>query len=483
MEQGIGVLGLMGILLLICPLSGVQGEEASAYMGHRISLNLKDADVVTVLHLIAEEAGLNLVVAPGVQGAVDVHLVNVPWDQALDEIIRSQDLVKRQVGNVLHVDSIEGLKRKLEVKELLRNDAQRDLEAQTKTLEDQEKRRLREEMVSRIFSVRYARAQELKANLEPNLTSDFQGQPMGSIQVNEFANSLLVRDLPEVLDQIAALLAELDRPTRQVLIEARIVEANSAFARELGVQWGANWAGARGDWGYAVGEDIGSAFWTQRTGDRQADFLSGVNIPEFLVDLPASAALGFDPSAVGISVGRIAGDILNLDLRLTAAETEGLTKILSRPKIVAMDNFEATIARGEEIPYIVTGQEGEAPDVQYKEALLKLTVRPHVIDDQRIAMDITLNNDAKTDEFTVSATSVFPIISREEASTRALLKEGETVVLGGIITREKREGESGVPALREIPILSWLFKTTSKQHSERELLIFITSWILEGGGA
>jgi len=300
----------------------------------------------------------------------------------------------------------------------------------------------------------------------------------GSIQVNEFTNSLLVRDLPEVLEEIELILARLDIPTRQVLIEARIIEANSTFARELGVQWGTNWAGPRGDWGYAVGEDISTTAWTRRTGNRQADFLSGVPTPEFMVDFPAAAVAGFNPAAAGIQIGRIAGDILNLDLRLTAAESEGLTKILSRPKIVAMDNFEATIARGDDIPYIIPQELEKASEVQFEKAQLQLTVRPHVIDDERIAMDITLTNDAKTDEFTVSATSRLPIISRQTASTRALLQSGETVVLGGIITQEKRDSETGVPGLKKIPVLSWLFKTTGKSEASKELLIFITTWIL-----
>jgi type IV pilus assembly protein PilQ len=483
LPRKMGILILVGVVLFFGPVTQGRGGNEALYTGFPISLNLKDADVVTVLHLIAEEAKLNLVVGEDVKGTVDVHLVNVPWDQALDEILRAEDLVKRQVGNVLHVYTVEGLKRELEVKELLRSDAQKESDAQAKVWESQALLRVREDMVSRVFSIRYAKAPELKTNLEPHLSRNIQGEPLGSIEVNEYSNSLLVRDLPEVLDRIAALLADLDRPTRQVLIEARIVEANSTFARELGVQWGANWAGPRGDWGYKVGEDVGSASWTQRTGNKQADFLSGVNLPSYLVDLPAAAISGINPAAAGISIGRIAGDILNLDLRLTAAESEGLTKILSRPKIVAMDNFEATIARGEDIPYILPQELGKVAEVQFEKAQLQLRVRPHVIDDQRVAMDIALNNDAKTDEVTIASTSEFPIISRQEATTRALLRNGETVVLGGIVTQEHSEDQTGVPGLMHIPLLSWLFKTKGKTEASKELLIFITTWILEGEGA
>ncbi len=172
-----------------------------------------------------------------------------------------------------------------------------------------------------------------------------------------------------------------------------------------------------------------------------------------------------------------------LDVQLTALENQGRLHILSRPKIVTTDNFEAVIKRGEDIPYILRRQAEEVPDVQFKEAKLQLRVRPHVIGEDRVSMDIAIHNDARTDEVVTAEGSEFPIIARQEVTTRALVTDGETVVLGGIIRQEKRKREIGVPYLMDIPGLSWLFKRNVKNEDLRELLIFITPRILEGEGA
>jgi len=234
---GIGVWLLAAAWMGWAPPAFGQSVE---YKGFPISLNLREADVVTVLHILAEEARLNLVVADDVRGKVDVHLVNVPWDQALDEVLRSRDLVKRRVGNILHVNTMEGLKRELEMKELLRSEERRNLEAQQKTREIQGKLREEEELArplaARTFNVRYAKVVELQKNLLPYLSRDAKGQPRGGIEVNEFSNTLLVRDTQPVLDDIAELLPKLDRPTPQVLIEARIVEVNSDAVKDLGIE-------------------------------------------------------------------------------------------------------------------------------------------------------------------------------------------------------------------------------------------------------
>ncbi len=214
MRRGMGVVAVVLLALAGFAHPGL-GQEVQ-YRGFPVSLNLREADVVTVLHVLAEEAGVNLVVGDDVRGKVDVHLVNVPWDQALDEILRSKDLVKRQVGNVLHVLTTEGLKRELDRKELLRLEERRDLEARQKAKEILARMREEEELAkpleTRTFPVRYAKAAELQKNLLPHLSRDPKGQPRGSIEVNEFANMLVVRDLPEILNEISALMARLDSP-------------------------------------------------------------------------------------------------------------------------------------------------------------------------------------------------------------------------------------------------------------------------------
>lgn len=477
MRAMMGLLVLCGICWLADPKGGVLGEETPAYRGFPISLNLKDADIVTVLHLIAEETGLNLVVADDVKGKLDIHLKNVPWDQALDEILRAKDLVKRQVGNVLHVYTVDGLKRELEIKDLQRGDVRKELEAEQKAREVRDKLRMDEmeakPLVSRVFSIRYAKAQELQKNLLPHLSRDAKGQPRGSIEVNEFSNTLLVRDIPEVLDEISGLLARLDRPLPQILIEARIVEVNTDAVRDLGIQWGGRFQSPGGNlFGGASGIS---------TSPQTGATITAIADRAFAVNFPAAFAAGGPTAALGVTLGTLAKNLL-LDIQLSALETEGRAQILSRPKVITTDNFEAVIKRGEDIPYVLRRQADEVPDVQFKEAKLQLKVRPHVIGEDRITMDIAINNDARSSDAVVATGIEFPIISKQEAVTRALVREGETVVVGGIIQHTKRSTDSGVPYFKDIPVLSWLFGRKQRQEITRELLIFITPRILEEPG-
>jgi len=468
---------LAAVLLALVSLVGRAWSQAGEYRGFPVSLNLREADVVTVLHVLAEEAGLNLVVAEDVRGKVDVHLVNVPWDQALDEILRSKDLVKRQVGNVLHVLTTEGLKRELDRRELLRAEERKDLEARQKTREIAAKIREEEEMArpleTRTFPVRYAKAVELQKNLLPHLSRDSKGQPRGSIEVNEFANMLVVRDMPGVLDEISGLMTRLDRPTPQILIEARIVEVNSEAVKDLGIQWGGQYSSTSGGDTNAIGGARGFS-----PSSSSATNITEIAARAFAVNLPAAnPVLG-----LGMTFGKLLEGLI-LDVQLTALENQGRAQILSRPKIVTMDNQEAVIKRGEDIPYVLRRQSNEVPDVQFKEAKLQLKVRPHVIGEERIAVEVSISNDARTGDVVVAEGSVFPIIARQEAQTRALMRDGDTMVLGGIIRQEKRKRERGVPFLQDLPVLSWLFRNDFRSEESRELLIFITPRIVSEEGA
>jgi len=457
----------------------MSSAQESQYRGFPVSLNLKDADIVTVLHVLAEEAGLNLVVGEDVKGRIDVHLVDVPWDQALEEILRNKGLVKRQVGNVLHVLTTDGLKRELERKELLRAEEAKELEAKQKAKEILSRIQQEEEMAkpleTRTFFIRYAKAAELQKNLQPHLSRDSKGQPRGSIEVNEFANVLVVRDIQPVLEDMEELLRRLDRPTPQVLIEARIVEVNTEAVKDLGIQWGGEYREENTSRGTvtAIGGARGVSPDPTSTGN-----ITEIATRGFAVNLPAS-----DPVlGLGITLGRIVEGLI-LDIQLTALERAGRAHVLSRPKIVTMDNQEAVIKRGEDIPYVLRRQYNEVPDVQFKEAKLQLKVRPHVIGEDRLSVEVSINNDARTGDVVVSEGSVFPIIARQEAQTRALIRDGDTMVLGGIIRQERRKRERGVPFLKDLPVLSWLFRSDFKSEDSKELLIFITPRILREEGA
>jgi type IV pilus assembly protein PilQ len=460
-------------------------SPGEVYMGERINLDFQNIDISNVFRLLAEVSDLNIIVSDKVTGTVTMKVKDIPWDQALDLILSTYKLGSVSQGNVIRVAPLGDLRAEEQQRRQLENDRRKERQAK---LEDQ-KLELKKQMDIRHYSrefiekrirINYAKASDIDAQITPFLT-DVQIDDLkriGETIIDERTNTLTVTDYSETIDRIERYIASVDLPTPQVLIETRIVEAAATFARELGVQWGANYSGYSGDIGYAYGEDVGTAAWTQRTGNKQNDWISGVNFPEFLVDLPAEAVFGISPAAVGVQVGRIAGDLLNLDLRLSAAEQEGLTKIISRPKVMSMDNVEAVIAQGREIPYTQVNPEGNV-SVVWKEALLRATVTPRISPDERVHMRLNITNDDI--DPTIRSSTGEPAISKQEASTEVLVRNGETVVIGGIFKETISRSEGGVPGLKDIPVIDWLFKKKARSEEKRELLIFMTPFIVTMG--
>jgi type IV pilus assembly protein PilQ len=456
------------------------------YMGEKINLDFQDIDISNVFRLLAEVSDRNIIISDKVSGTVTMRVKDIPWDQALDLILATYKLGSVEMGNVIRVAPLAELRQEQEERIQI---AEAKRQARQKAYEDaknlaklqQEASDLQRDFIEKRIRINYADAREIERQVKPLLTDKqvLDVKKKGETIVDERTNTLTIRDFPDVIAKIEDYIGSVDLPTPQVLIEARIVEANSTFARELGVQWGANWAGARGDWGYKTGERMGPPNdWTERTGDKEADFLSGVNIPQFLVDLPAAAAAGINPAAAGVSIGRIAGDLLNLDLRLSAAEQEGITKIISRPKVMTMDNVEAVIAQGREIPYTQVNPEGNV-SVVWKEALLRATVTPRISPDKRVHLKLNITNDDIDPSITSSQGE--PAITKQEATTEVLVANGETVVIGGIFKETSSDKEGGVPGLKDMPVINWLFKQTSKSSDQRELLIFMTPYIVTPG--
>ena len=422
------------------------------YTGRRISLDFQDADISNVLRLIADVSGLNIVLGEEVKGKITLKLQNVPWDQALDIILKSKGLGQLREGNIIRVDTNANISK-------LQDEEAKAKESLIKS----------EDLSTRIIPVNYSKAQTLSTTLKKSLS------PRGDITVDEGTNTLIVKDIQKNLDEVSRLIKLLDRQTPQVLIEARIVIANSTFARDLGVQWGAAGANLTGNNRFG--------FFAGPTGGFGSGIPSPTNVTSpditppsgFAVNLPASGTAG-PLGNLGFTFGKFIGRPVTLDLRLSAGETTGDTKLLSSPKIVTLDNKEAVIQQGESIPFETVSQSGT--QTQFIDATLNLTVTPHITPDGSVIMKIKATKNA-IGTFRSARTGA-PSIDKREATTEVLVKDGETTVIGGILETQERKTVEGVPWLHKIPILGWLFKRQSKSETNNELLIFITPTIVKG---
>lgn len=405
-------------------------REQFPYTGKRITLNFQDIEVREVLAIIASFTGLNLVASDSVQGSVTLNLQDVPWDQALDLVLKSHGLASRKTGNVLIVAPAEELAA-MERQEL---EAQMQMQGLAP-------------LVTEYIPVSYAKASELAV-----LLSGGEGLGLlserGRVSVDARTNTLLIQETRERLEEIRQTIARLDVPVRQVQIEARIVIARDSVTRELGLNWG-------------LSSPQGSRF----DFDGAADGL--VENGGLSVDLGDATQPG-----TGFSFGYLSGDIL-LDLELRALESEGKSQTISQPKVITANQQKAVIKQGTEIAYQEATSSG-ATNVEFKEAVLSLEVTPQITPDDRIIMDLMINNDTVGDEI-----GGVPSIDTNEIQTQVLVDDGETVVLGGILTTEQLRNLFKTPLLGDIPILGQLFRYTEERNEKVELLVFITPKIIE----
>ncbi|MBD3657703.1 MAG: type IV pilus secretin PilQ [Marinobacter sp.] len=417
-------------------------EDKFPYTGDKLSLNFQDIEVRSVLQLIADFTGLNLVASDTVSGSITLRLQNVPWDQALDLILKTKGLDKRQIGNVLLVAPADEIA------------AREKLELETnKQIAELAPVRLD------IIQVNYAKAADVVALIQADkeLISS-----RGFISSDVRTNTISVRETAEKLEEIRRLVSTWDVPVRQVLIEARIVRAQTDLAEEIGIKWGA--AGrATADGGtdqIIVGGSQGGVAGIANT---------GLNLPADLnVDLGVTRT-----NTSSIAFGYIGTDFL-LDMELSAFESDGQAEIVAQPKVVTADRQTAKIKSGEEIPYQEASSSG-ATSVSFKEAALSLEVTPQITPDDRIIMDLTVNQDSRGQE-----TAGVPSINTNEVTTQVLVRNGETVVLGGIFQSETSTTTVKTPVLGDIPVLGRLFTKKTKIDERSELLIFITPKILKG---
>ncbi|AHK16800.1 type IV pilus secretin PilQ [Thalassolituus oleivorans] len=416
------------------------------FTGEKLSLNFQNIEVRAVLQLIADFTGLNLVASDSVQGAITLRLQNVPWDQALDLVLKTKGLGQRQMGSVLLIAPAA----EIAAREKVELEAVRQVEELAP-------------LVTEYMQLKYAKASVLATLLtsEQGLLSE-----RGTAVVDERTNTLLMKDTSANLEKVREAIIMLDVPVRQVLIEARIVVANTSVGKELGVKWGgASFKDNGSNWTTAGGSQQTLTEGSQILFDRATTGSSTQNI-----DLTNANVVDFgatNAAASTFAIGYQTADFL-LDLELSAIETEGRAEIVSQPRVITADGQTASIESGTEIPYQQASSSG-ATNVAFKSAVLRLEVTPQITPDDRIIMDLLINQDSVGEQ-----TSAGPSINTNAVETQVLVENGETVVLGGIFRSEDVTTIRKTPFFGDLPLIGALFRYKSKTDTKSELLVFIT---------
>ncbi len=436
------------------------------YTGEKISLSFQSIDVRSLLQIIADVAQTNMVVSDSVTGQIAMRLQNVPWDQALDIILRTKGLGQRKSGNVILVAPLDEL-------------AQRE----KADLENEKQKVQLAALRSEIIQVNYAKASELAGLIKSKENSVLSER--GSVTVDERTNTMLVLETRDKLGEIRALVQRLDIPVRQVLIESRIVVARSNFDREFGARFGFSGNRTRdgGNGGLISTSGSGEGTNTSLTG-------SPTGLPSIGGSTPAPRAAGAigDRYNVNLPVANPAGSIALailgrnslIDLELSALQSEGKGEVISSPRVITANGKQAAIEQGREIPFQNATSSG-ATAVQFKKAVLSLNVTPQITPDNRVIMDLAVTNDSQGTDVAQSGGGSAPAIDTRKVTTQVLVDNGQTVVLGGIYEQTTNDSVTKVPLLGDIPVLGVLFRNKIKIQNKTELLIFITPKILSEG--
>ena len=416
-----------------------RNADRQAYVGEKLSLNFQDIDVRSVLQLIADFTNLNLVASDTVQGGITLRLQNVPWDQALDLVLKTKGLDKRKIGNVLLVAPAD---------EIAARERQ-ELESQKQIAELAPLRR-------ELLQVNYAKAADIAKLFQSVTSAEAKIDERGSITVDERTNNIIAYQTQDRLDELRRIVAQLDIPVRQVMIEARIVEANVDYDKSLGVRWGGS---------------------IQNKGNWNA---SGVNGSSTTIGTPGSTStnspfvdMGTVGNTSGIGIAFITDNLL-LDLELTAMEKTGNGEIVSQPKVVTSDKETAKILKGTEIPYQEASSSG-ATSVSFKEASLSLEVTPQITPDNRIIMEVKVTKDEPD---YLNKVQDVPPIKKNEVNAKVLVNDGETIVIGGVFSNTQSKVVDKVPFLGDVPYLGRLFRRDVVSEKKSELLVFLTPRIM-----
>lgn len=416
--------------------------ERNVYTGEKLSLNFQDIDVRSVLQLIADFTNLNLVASDTVQGGITLRLQNVPWDQALDLVLKTKGLDKRKVGNVLLVAPAD---------EIAARERQ-ELESQRQI---QELAPLRRELMQ----VNYAKAADIAKLFQSVTRGENVETERGSITVDERTNNIIAYQTQDRLDELRRIVTQLDIPVRQVMIEARIVEANVGYDKALGVRWGGS-TNLRGKHNW-------TAYGLDNNGDEAGNTGADVGSNTPFIDLGAADATS------GIGLGFVTNNVL-LDLELSAMESTGNGEIVSQPKVVTSDKETAKILKGTEVPYQEASSSG-ATTVSFKEASLSLEVTPQITPDSRIIMEVKVTKDEPD---YLNAVLGVPPISKNEVNAKVLVNDGETIVIGGVFSNTQSKTVDKVPFLGDVPYVGRLFRRDVVSEAKSELLVFLTPRIM-----
>lgn len=413
----------------------LNGKDAKTktYTGRRVSLEFADAEVRSIFQLLSEVSGKNFVLGDEIGGKISLKLVNVPWDQAFDVILTTKGFESQEQDNVLVVRGAGKLKSDL------------DSAAEKRAAQMKSGR-----MITRKFSINYSNSEDVAAVLKPLVRYEWQG----SVTSDKRTNTVIVNAVEQLIGDMEDLVKSIDVPERQVMIEARIIEASSDFSRSLGVSWGLNSNAPSG------------------SGGKDWPFINSLSsVFGGIASVPGATSVGSTTGAADINFGTIGANV-RLSMRLNAAAKAGLIRIISSPKVATLNNKSAKITQGKQIPY--TTSTSDKIETKFVEAALSLEVTPHINNNGTIILKI----DAKNDSPDTTSSSATPPINKKQATTEMLLRDGETTIIGGIFVDSETEGDEGLPWLMDIPILGNLFKTKSYSKNKSELLIFITPKIL-----
>jgi len=467
---------------------GTAKGEKFAYSGQKVTFDFQDIDIRNALRLIAEMSKLNIIMSDDVKGKLTMRLVDVPWDQALDLILAAEGLGKEQMGNVIRIAPIDVLRAEYKAK----------LEARQGS--DQ-----LEPLITQFITLSYTKVADVKKmldNASANATRNATGtgttssstastaqatttgtassgqasssigilSPRGSFLIDERTNTLIIKDTQESINNVKRLIAAIDKPVQQVLIESRIVEATENFSRSFGIRWGGAGSRTYGRVPFSIGGAQGASGTTSTTK------VTSTSSSGFVVDMPASTyAAGTSGGAIGMVLGGLS-KAFNLSLELSAAENNGDAKVISNPRLVTSNLKAATISQGVSIPVTTPATNVSPATVQYQQANLSLTVTPQITADDKVIMDIKVTKNAPSSTISVNGN---PGIDTKTIQTSAFLANGETVVIGGIYTKQTGNTVNKVPGLGDIPILGWLFKNKAVNDNRSELLIFLTPTIIQ----
>ncbi len=426
--------------------SGLLSEYKKPLPKKKITMKMNDIEVSVLLRALSRVANQNIMLNEKIRGKININITKAPWDQVFKSILRTHGLAYAWEGDIIRIMTNADMENELKGKS-----QKRDL-------------KIIEPFITRIVHISYSEAAKLRENLEKFLTLNKDGKPLGSVMVDEHTNSLIIQAIPNDLARILAVVEKLDRPTAQVLIEAHIVETTSATGRELGIQWG----------GLGYGTSNGNNHWLGPGGETYEN--TGTADPQ----LPAIGNMFNFPAAIEGSAGMTLGYMFEnvgrtlLTVQLTALQEDGELNILSSPSITTLENQTAFIESGEKVP-IQTVEDGEV-NIKYENAVLRLEVTPHVISKNFLKLKIITNKDELDFTRTVAGN---PTIITKKAETSVMLAHGQTTVIGGLNKERVSESEAGVPYLKDIPGLGWLFKSSGSTKGMEEVLIFITPYILE----